>query len=234
MVAIYPTAIKQFSYRQDFTEIVEAADVNVSYDEIGAVQATLGAMPQSDLIDGSTVTWPSVKASISAARRGVTHPICYVHAVNNMVPFSYNNANLGPQGIDATFSYATWDTHNMWQGGSTLLCPRTGWYQFSVYTEWQLESDPFDFEQPPFERAGYIQVGMQINGAGRYVTGFNYLVQQGAQFAIREGASQGFPWFQGNTVTVDLVQNVRSSSPMPCNVYVSMTYLRDMPTANNM
>lgn len=234
MVAIYPTAVKSFSYRQDFTEIVEAADVNVAYDEIGAVQTVLGTYPNTDNIDGVTQTWPTVKASIQASKRGVTKPICYVHAVNNMVPYSFNNAEHGPSGINATFSYATWDTHGMWQGGSVLKCPRTGWYDFAVYTEWQLESEPFDFEQPPFERSGYVQLGLQVDGGGRYVTGYNFPVLQGQQFAPRESASQGFPWFKDSPLTVSLTQNVRASGPLPCNVYLSVTYVRDAPTQNNL
>lgn len=234
MVAIYPTALKTFSYRQDFTQIVEAADVNVAYDEIGAIQSTLGTTPQADTIDGKTVTWPTVKSSISAAKTGVTKPMVQVHAVDQQVPYSFNNTSFSPGGIFATYSYATWDTHNMWQGGNTLVCPRTGWYDFQVYTEWHLQTDPFDFEQPPLERTGYVELGIQINGAGRYVTGFNYQALQGSQFGIRESAARCFPWFQGDKVAVRLIQNVKTSSPLPCNVYFSVTYVRSDPTPNNM
>jgi hypothetical protein len=234
MVAIYPTSIKSFAYRQDYTELVEAADVNVAYDEINAVENTLGVLPNSDTLDNAVVTWPSVKANISAARSGVTNPICKVRAVDIPVPYSFNNGT--GSGTIPNYSYATWDTHGMWQGGGILKCPRTGWYSVSLYTEWQFAAQPYDFEQPTFEHSGYAQVGVQIPAisGGLYITGYNYSVQQGAQFAIRESAAIETPWFQGQNLNIDLFQTYRSSTTAPCNVYLSVSYLRAAPTTNNM
>jgi hypothetical protein len=230
MVAIYPTALKSFAYRQDFTELVEAADINVAYDEIGAVESTLGVLPNSDTLDGSTVTWPTVKANISAARNGVTKPICKLRTVDTLVPYG------GPSGtgIYAAFNSAIWDTHGMWQGGSTIICPRTGWYNFQFYAEWQYAAFPFDNSVPQYEHSGYASVGLQQLPNSLYITGSNHFVSQGAQFAIRSSGSISAPWFKGTSLSAQLAQTVRSSSSQPCNLYLSITYERDAPTTNNM
>ena len=56
MAAVYPTAVKSFKSRQNYTMIVDAGDVNQAYDEITALQTVLGAMPHQDTIDGQLKT----------------------------------------------------------------------------------------------------------------------------------------------------------------------------------
>src|SRR5690242_17823700 len=128
MAAVYPTAIKSFSYRQDFTEIVNAADVNVAYDEIAAIQNTLGTKPNTDTLDNKTVTFASVKQNIASARRGDQNPSCMARIFNYMVQPGGDNPGTR---FFPNFSDVLWDTHHMWQGGDSLICPRSGIYSFN-------------------------------------------------------------------------------------------------------
>src|SRR6476620_3921709 len=101
MVAIYPTNIRNFTYKTDFTDIVNAGDVNSAYDEIKAIETTLGTMPQTDLIDNTTKTWLSVDDRMTALRKNVSSP--YANVV-------INNVNASFQTLPS-FTGKTWDTH---------------------------------------------------------------------------------------------------------------------------
>lgn len=222
MAAVYPTAVKSFSYRQDFTQIVNAADVNVAYDEITATQNILGTKPNTDVIDGATVTFPSVRANISDTRLGTTNPSCHARIFNYFVQPGGDNpgSRFWPD-----FSDTAWDTHGMWQGGDSLICPRSGIYSFNLYTEWQLESEPYDFEQTPFERSGYVQMGLQFYKSGRFITGQNHQVIQGVQYAPRLSASTSWQWVKGTPLNVNLLQTAYTVPKSVC-VYLNVTYER--------
>lgn len=225
MAAVYPTAVKSFSYRQDFTQIVNAADVNVAYDEITAIQNTLGTKPNTDTIDGTTKTFSTVRANISDARLGTTKPSCHARVFNFLVQAAGDNPGTR---YWPNFTDVAWDTHNMWQGGDSLICPRSGIYSFNLYTEWQLASDPYDFEQTPFQRSGYVQMGLQFYKSGRFITGQNHQVVQGAQYAPRLSASTSWEWTQGTPLSVNLLQTAYTVPKSVC-VYLNVTYERALP-----
>lgn len=60
MPAVYPTNKVNFTRKVDLQDLVVAADINAAYDEIEAIQATLGLLPATQ---GST-NWVTVKARI--------------------------------------------------------------------------------------------------------------------------------------------------------------------------
>lgn len=224
MAAVYPTAIKSFSYRQDFTQIVNAADVNVAYDEITAVQNVLGTKPNSDSPDGTVINFSSVKENIASARRGDQNPSCFARVVNFLV--AKGGDNPGSRTFP-NFTDTVWDTHGMWKGGDSLICPRSGIYSFNLYTEWQKNSDPYDFEQTPFQRSNYVQMGLQFYKSGRFITGQNHQVVQGAQYAPRLAASTSWQWTKGVPLNVNLLQTI-FDAPMLVNVYLNVTYERSL------
>jgi hypothetical protein len=225
MVAVYPNAIKTFAYRQDYTELVDAADVNVTYDEIGAVQTTLGVLPNTDVIDGAVNTWSTVSTRISAVREGVSNPFCNVQAHNISVPY----------GIQYTpsFTSKTMDSHNMWNGSTQLVCPRSGVYSFEAYVRWHPDNLPNDNQQPVFDHNGELFIA--INSTN--VTG--NLANQGGFFPIgwqkstHQSTSMTLPWVKGDAVTVILYQDCLSA-PIVATVYLSVTYHRDPQTTNNL
>lgn len=224
MAAVYPTSIRNFFYKQDFVQIVDASDVNTAYDEINAVQNTLGVMPNTDTIDGSVVNFTTVKNNIADARLGTTKPICKLHAADNQVPNGLPNGT----GIYATFTSQDIDTHNMWVGGGTLICPRTGWYDVQFYVEWQWAEFPFDNSIPPYDLSGYASVGIQTPPDTLYKTGHNAYVQAGQHFAIRGSGATSIPWVKGQSMVAQLAQTIRNGN-QPCNLYLSVTYVRNLP-----
>lgn len=231
MAAVYPTAVKNFSYRQDFTQLVNAADVNVAYDEITAVQRTLGTNPTQDTFNNRFTSdefysWTTVRDSIASARRGLTDPICFARIFNAFVP--YQGDDGANPGTTPNFSDTVWDTHHMWPGGSSLVSPRDGVYTFEVYSEWQLESDPYDFEQSPFDTSGYVQLGLQFRNSGRYATGYNHATVQGTRYAPRGSCAATREWPEGTPINVDLMQRTKFGG-MYCNVYLYVTYQRALP-----
>lgn len=238
MAAVYPTAVKSFSYRQDFTQLVNAADVNVAYDEITAIQNTLGTNPNQDSfinnaapIGNEYYSWPSVKANIASARRGTTNPSGFFRVFNTAVPFQGDDGAHVP--IRPNFSDAPWDTHGIWPGGNALICPRDGIYSFEVYTEWQVQTDPYDFEQTPFDRSGYVQLGLQFYGSGRFLTGYNVPTVQGVRYAPRASCAATWEWTKGTPVQLNLAQTAKLGG-MHCCVYVYINYHRALPTAGNL
>lgn len=77
MTARYPSNPMSFDYRQNVTDLVQAQDVNVLYDEASAVGATLGTNPQVSAswggsgFDSSTTSWTTVKDRIQNIENGV-------------------------------------------------------------------------------------------------------------------------------------------------------------------
>jgi hypothetical protein len=225
VVAVYPNAVKKFSYRQDYTQLVEAADVNVLYDEVAATQTTLGVLPNTDTIDGKVNTWPTVKANIAAARSGVSKPYCYVSAHNFLV--SYQGKNY------INFTNKSWDTHGMWGGGSTLTCPRDGVYTFDVYIRWHSDALSADGQQPVFNRSGPLEISLTpVGGSGDLVHQDGYY-PQGWQRSTHQSASITAPWLKGQGIQAWAAQYCLTT-PLTATAFVAITYHRSPPTTNNL
>jgi len=88
-MATYPTAVKSFTSRADNVDWVDASDINVAYDEIVAVEATLGVTPAKSVSNLATpwngatnYNWATVKARLDNIELGVAgdaHASLYVH-----------------------------------------------------------------------------------------------------------------------------------------------------------
>lgn len=224
MVAIYPSAVKTFQYRQDYTELVEAADINVAYDELGAVETVLGVNPQSDLIDGKTSSWTTVGQRISAVSKGVSKPFCNVSSNNFTI--AYNTITT------VSWTSKTWDTHKM-ATGTNLTCPRSGVYCFDAYIRWHKDNQANDNQQPVFDRNGKLEIALQIVDTGAYSTAQTGFFPIGYQKATRQSTSTTIPWQAGQKMVVTVSQSCLST-PITGTVICSATYHRDPPTLNNL
>lgn len=218
MVAIYPTGIKNFTYKTDFTDIVHAGDVNVSYDEIRAIETTLGTSPTTDNIDGTNYTWPTVGNRISAVNNGVSKPFCNV-VINN---------GLGTQQSLPDFTGKTWDTHNMWTGGSNIVCPRSGVYTFSYTVNWY---NP-NAANVPFPRDGFVKSSLTVVGNTHAFVGNGGFFPAGWTVGIEQNASITMPWIKGSAVFLTLNQSVAPTVPYYASV--SVLFERGVPTAGNL
>jgi hypothetical protein len=218
MVAIYPTGIKNFTYKTDFTDIVHAGDVNVSYDEIRAIENTLGTSPNVDNINGTTYTWPTVSSRISAVSKGVSNPFCNV-VINNA---------LATQQSLPDFTGVTWDTHGMWSGGSNIVCKRSGVYTFSYNINWYSPSAPGS----SFIRDGFVKSSLTVVGSTHAFLGNGGFFPAGWTVGIEQSASITMPWVKGSAVFLTLNQNVASTVPYYASV--SALFERDVPSAGNL
>lgn len=225
MVAVYPSAIKTFAYREDYTELVEAADVNVSYDEIRAIQSTIGVNPQNDTIDGVVNKWPTVGSRISAVRSGVSKPFANVSAHNFHVDYALDDFSI-------SWTNKTWDTHGMWNGGTSLVCPRSGVYRFEVYVRWAADNLPHDNQQPVFNRNGELKIGVSQNGV-HYLTAAAGFYPIGWQKIAHQSASITLPWTKGTAMTALIRQDCYTPT-LSASAFFSATYERDAPTVNNL
>jgi hypothetical protein len=221
MVAVYPAAIKNFAYRQDYTELVEAADVNVSYDEIRAVQSTLGTNPQQETIDGKLTKYKDVSTRISAARKGSSIPYVGVSAHDVHVPF---NNDLIPSWNSKLF-----DTNNM-INGSSLICPRDGIYHFNFYIRWHKDSITNASLLPTFDRSGKLQIEAFQSGSSAFLTCQTDWFPQGFQDFARQSASMIYPWYKGNAVKVHAYQSCYKAGTLTATIYANIAYIRDIPS----
>lgn len=225
MAAVYPTAVKGFKSRQNYTMIVDAGDVNQAYDEITATQTVLGPMPHQDTIDGQVKTWSNVKQSIASARRGLTDPICRVTATNFQVPFA-----------DDTFPAFTSkqvDTHGMWQGGPLLVSQRTGWYHIGAYIRWHKDNQTQAAQTALYDHSGKLQIGISPATDTTFLTGQTSYYPKGWQDLTRASCSTFVYLPKGYAFRMNLWQRV-CSKPITSTAWMTAVYHRDPPTVNNM
>jgi len=221
MVAVYPSAVKKFTYRQDFTELVEAADVNVSYDEIQAVQNTLGINPNKETIDNRSYSWSDVSTRISSVRQGLANPFVSVAAHNFEIAYAGDDAPV-------TWTTRSMDTSQMWGGGATITCPRSGVYTFDIFMRWRSDSLPHDNEQPVFNRNGELKIGLTAIGSAPYLVAQAGFFPIGWQKAAYQSASFTAPWTKGTGVRMYVRQDCYTS-PLVGSAFCSVTYHRDPP-----
>jgi hypothetical protein len=75
-MAVYPEGVKSFTNKEDFTDLVLAEHINSLQNEVTAIQATLGTLPQvtsgyTGTFDESTVSFATLKARIQNIERGI-------------------------------------------------------------------------------------------------------------------------------------------------------------------
>jgi hypothetical protein len=77
MSASYPASIRTFTKKRDLLDIVLAADINLVYDEVTAIETVLGSFPATNLgwdtgtFNQNTLTWPTVRARIQNIEYGL-------------------------------------------------------------------------------------------------------------------------------------------------------------------
>lgn len=76
MPASYPTGIKTFTQRQDLRDLVVAADVNIIYDEVTAIETELGVNPSesagwSGSFNNVQTSWSSVATRVQNIEYGL-------------------------------------------------------------------------------------------------------------------------------------------------------------------
>lgn len=75
-MAVFPEGVKSFTNKEDFTDLVLAEHINSLQNEVTAIQATIGTLPQvtsgyTGNFDESTVSFATLKARIQNIERGI-------------------------------------------------------------------------------------------------------------------------------------------------------------------
>lgn len=76
MPAAYPASVKVFTKKRDLLDIVLAADINLVYDEVTAIEQKLGTFPATNTgwggdFDQSTLSWPTLRERIQNIEYGL-------------------------------------------------------------------------------------------------------------------------------------------------------------------
>lgn len=175
-MAIYPGAVRTYSTKQDQITIIDANDVNVLQDELGATQRTLGTNPHIYApATGPAVTYTSVGARLSSHETTLTS---LQNQINTLVSASNNGWNtpvlsLKQSGITpnlltlpgpANFGLINWtttpiqDPFNMWDGGPQLSCVLGGWYHINLDFDADIDTVRLSSAQNALNASGAIPV----------------------------------------------------------------------------
>jgi hypothetical protein len=119
MSAVYPTSVKTFVPKVDNVSPVIAADVNLAYLEISAIETTLGVTPTtvsswSGTLDQSTTVWPSVAARIANIEKGLNT------AFNDRVK-STGGSTIASSSTTVGLTISTSGTGNLLVAGNTTI-----------------------------------------------------------------------------------------------------------------
>jgi hypothetical protein len=119
MPALYPSSVKTFTPKVDNFNPVIAADVNLAYLEISAIETTLGLSPTtvstwSGTLDQATTVWPSVAARIANIEKGLNT------AFNDRVK-STGGSTIASSSTTIGLTISTSGTGNLLVAGNTTI-----------------------------------------------------------------------------------------------------------------
>lgn len=120
MAASYPSAAKYFTNKVDNTDTVIASDVNLAYEEITAIETTLGTTPAvsstwSDTFDyTSGANWTTVTGRINNLEGGLK--VAYTQRVNTL-----GGSTIASTNTTVGLTISTSGTGNLFAAGNTVI-----------------------------------------------------------------------------------------------------------------
>jgi hypothetical protein len=119
MPALYPTSVKTFTPKVDNVSPVIAADVNLAYLEISAIETVLGTSPTtisswSGSFDQETTVWGSVAARLANVEKGLNT------AFNDRVR-STGGSTIASSSTTVGLTISTSGTGNLLVAGNTTI-----------------------------------------------------------------------------------------------------------------
>lgn len=150
----YPKGIVAWTARRDLLDNVLALDPNTLAAEIGAIEGTVGVMPQ---VEGSppvgpAITYATVAARIHDIQMGTQRPVCSLTAGNLNVKRStpgfyrenlFNGAPNAYRKLYDPFGY---------YNNSDITIRADGWYTVAASQSW------------PWSPSGWVKMSLVING----------------------------------------------------------------------
>jgi hypothetical protein len=248
MTAIYPIAVKQFAVKTDTVDTVFAANINDLQAEVTALEQTLGVNPQvwagvpappvgvrplsvfATTLPMQAATYTSVTDRLNAVQTqianltamanqlaypalGLSQPVSSVQCPGQMMTPGFGAWQA------VLWGGAAYDPSGMYQGGSDLLCPQSGWYQLAL-SVWA-----------PVAQVGpgvihHANVRVMMNGI-EAATGASH-AQPGVVDAHRINCTWSGPWSAGQPLHVEFshAPGDANSSSILATATVSLTYQR--------
>jgi hypothetical protein len=248
MPAVYPVAIKAFPTRTDTVDTVAAANVNDIQSEVTAVELTLGVNPQvwagvpsppagvrplsvyATATPMQAATYTSVADRLNAIQvqvanltqlanqlavptLGPQQPVSSVQCPGQMVSPGFGAWQA------VLWGGASYDPSGMFQGGSNLLCPQSGWYQMAL-SVWA------PVAQVPLGTVHHANLRVLVAGV-EVATGASH-AQPGTVDAHRLNCAWGGPWSAGQTLQVQVSHSPGDSnnSQILATASIALTYQR--------
>lgn len=109
MAAVFPEGVKSFTNKEDFTDLVLAEHINALQNEVTAIQATVGILPQVSAgyggnFDDATVSFATLKARIQNLERGIkgdVHTQYFKYTGGTIQPANAATVPLSLQGFSS-------------------------------------------------------------------------------------------------------------------------------------
>lgn len=126
-IAVFPNGIVPWTDRIDLVNIVYANDPNTLAAEIGAIETTLGTMPQVETAPpvGTQITYSTVGARIHDVLMGSQWPVCTVTNPSFNVT---NEEHLDPHFNGYNSLYDPFG----WYNGTDITVKADGWYTITA------------------------------------------------------------------------------------------------------
>lgn len=132
---VYPQSIFPWNDREDEIDIVWANDPNSLAAEVGAIESTLGPMPQemSNPPAGNPINFTTVSQLLDYLTAGYHLPVCELQSDGQQVP---NRQGSGTHyGVYNSYSSAVYDPFGLWNG-TDITAPVTAWYTIDSSQFW--------------------------------------------------------------------------------------------------
>jgi hypothetical protein len=202
------------------------------YQAVYPLAALSGSLP---LAPYASMTSPQTYLSVADRLNQLQTQVAWLTAVNNRSVTPGPPIWRGPVGIIRcpgapflggfnTWAYFPWgsadyDPNGMFQGGTTISCPQTGWYRFSL----QVWSDV-----AVISGVHHANTRLMVNGVEAGTHGSQ--VQYGVVDQHRMNLSYEGPWTAGQTVAVQFNHTPpdANNSTVTARSTISISYLRDV------
>lgn len=243
MTAVYPVTVHTYAARRDQVDYVMADHVNSLQDEVTAIELTLGTHPTTWTYTGdptyanlpdlsSVTTWSTVRDRLDALQAHVARldrvtfgtskttlpgklpgPVIVVRNPGQSIPVSTLSwSNYALPVVD-------FDSDSVYTGGSSLVCPRTGWYAFTAST-WT--------DVPAGDPSQTHRVANRLIIGPGAVAAHNSGLPWGNPTPHRINLAYSGPWASGEVALLQTQHtNTPSASSVTASAVLSATFVRE-------
>lgn len=243
MPAVYPTAVKSFSPKVDNIDIVFAEHVNTLQDEVTAVEGVVGKNPHQFpgiVVDansappvpkiGQKMNYANVAQRLDLLENQATWLTKKAQKPVDVVkPFVPPAAVIIAPGINVPAGEGDWkayvwgaadfDPYHMYQGGTTIACPVTGFWDVSVNV----------WADSTTRRANDLHfVHTRLIRDYNEVAGQDSMIETMTWIRHRINMSWQGRWYAGSTLRVDVSQHGASDNTVDSNCVISLAFVREL------